>query len=366
MYDYLIVGAGLFGSVFAYEAKKQKKSVLIIDKRDHIGGNCYTKNLHDIDVHVYGPHVFHTSDKTIWNYINQFSEFNNYSHRVKVYSDNQLYSFPINLFTLYQLWGTKTPFEAKQKLNEVIIHKENPRNLEEWVLSQVGKEIYEKFIYGYTKKQWKKDPKDLPASIIKRLPIRLTHDDNYYFDTYQGIPVEGYTAIVEKMIEGCDLALEEDFFAKRDNYTRIANRIVYTGKIDQFFDYAYGELEYRTLQFDNVIQRGDFQGNSIINYADENIPWTRITEHKHFQTHKPNNSMTIWTKETPIEWRKDAVPYYPISDQKNLKILDHYNQLKEKETNVIFGGRLGSYRYYDMHQVIASALHLSKKEFGEK
>jgi len=360
-FDYLIVGAGLFGSVFAHEMKKHKKSVLIIDQRSHIGGNCYTEKKHGIDVHVYGPHIFHTSNLKIWNFINQFTEFNNFIHRPKVKYGNNIYSFPINLFTLYQLWGVTTPEEAKKKLNEVKIKCDKPRNLEEWILSQVGQEVYEKFIYGYTKKQWMKEPKDLPSFIIKRLPIRLTFDDNYFNDPYQGIPVNGYTQIFENMLDGCHIELGVDFFLKKEKYSKMANKIVYTGKIDQFYDYFFGKLDYRTLKFENFEVDGDFQGNAIINYTEFDIPWTRITEHKHFLTGK-SFSKTIFTKEYPQEWNENSTPYYPINDIKNSTIYSNYEKLKQKETSVIFGGRLADYQYYDMHQVIGSALRLASME----
>jgi UDP-galactopyranose mutase len=360
-FDYLIVGAGLFGSVFAYEMRKKNKSILVIDKRNHIAGNCYTENKHGIDVHVYGPHIFHTSSKKIWDYVNQFSEFNNFVHRPKVSYEDNVYSFPINLFTLYQLWGVKTPNEAKKKLSEVRIPFSNPRNLEEWILSEVGQEIYEKFIYGYTKKQWKREPKDLPSSIIKRLPIRLTYDDNYFEDPYQGIPTQGYTKIFQNLLDECNLELGIDFFLKRDYYSNIAKKIVYTGKVDEYYNYAFGELDYRTLRFEQQESIGDIQGNAIINYTDLNIPWTRITEHKHFLVGKKFDK-TIFTKEFPEIYQKDSTPYYPINDDSNTKKYRKYEQFAKNEPNVIFGGRLAEFKYYDMHQVIASALHKSSLE----
>jgi UDP-galactopyranose mutase len=365
VFDYLIVGAGLFGSVFAEKATSQGKKVLVIDKRNHIGGNCYTDRQHGIDVHVYGPHIFHTSDVNVWNYVNKFAKFNNYVNRPKVNFQGKIYSFPINIFTLYQLWGTSTPQEARKKLEEVKIKIDQPKNLEEWMLSQVGQEIYEKFIYGYTKKQWMKDPKDLPSSIIKRLPIRLTYDDNYFSDVYQGIPIGGYTQVFQKLLEKCEIELSVDFFQDKEKYKKLAKKIVYTGKLDEYFEYRCGELEYRTLEFKNEWADGDFQGNAVINYTEESVPWTRITEHKHFQCHELDKiQKTIYTKEFPAPWHRNATPYYPIGDQKNRQILEQYNRLKDLEKNVIFGGRLGNYQYYDMHQVIASALHTSKKELS--
>lgn len=363
MYDYLIIGAGLFGSVFAHEARRKGKHVLILDKRSHIGGNCYSERREGIDIHKYGPHIFHTSDDRVWKFVNQFTEFNSFTLRPKVNFGGKMFSFPINMMTLHQVWGVTTPDEARQKLEQVRVHCENPRNLEEWILSQVGREIYETFIYGYTTKQWMRDPKDLPSSIIKRLPIRLTYDDNYFSDTYQGIPVDGYTEIFKNMLQGCDVALGEDYFENRDKWNSMAKRIVFTGKIDEYFDYCHGELEYRSLRFEEERREGDFQGNAIINYTSRTIPYTRITEHKHFtpeRLHKLNS--TIFTKEYPIEWNRNEVPYYPIGDDKNTEIYRKYKETAESTSNVIFGGRLAEYKYYDMHQVIGSALQKSRRE----
>ena len=363
MYDFLIVGAGLFGSVFANKAKEAGKKVLLIDKREHIGGNCYTENIEGIHVHKYGPHIFHTSNDEIWNYINTFSKFNSFINRPKVNYKNSIYSFPINLMTLYQVWGVKTPEEARVRLDEVRIKNDDPKNLEEWILSQVGHDLYEKFIYGYTKKQWMKDPKDLPAFIIKRLPIRLTYDDNYYNDVYQGIPTGGYTEIFKNMLDGCEVETGVDYFLNRDKFNSIAKCVVYTGKIDEFFNFSFGELEYRSLRFENeVIQGMDYQGNALINYTEENVPYTRITEHKHFNPeslHK--NFHTVISREFPTAWSKDQTPYYPISNQENNRIYGMYKDLSAKESNVIFGGRLSEYKYYDMHQVIGSALQKARK-----
>lgn len=365
MYDFLIVGAGLFGSTFAHEAKLRGKKCLVIDKRNHIGGNCYTKKENGIDVHVYGPHIFHTSNKKIWDYINQFSSFNNFVNRPKSRIGNQIFSFPINLMTLHQLWGVTNPQEALKKLNEVKIPCENPRNLEEWILAQVGQEIYEKFIFGYTKKQWKKDPSELPSSIIRRIPIRLNYDDNYFNDPYQGIPTNGYTSIFEKMLEGCELKLNVDFFSEKNLLKKICKKIVYTGKIDEYFDYSHGILQYRSLEFKNEWHDTDFQGNAIVNYPEYHVPWTRITEHRHFTpSNEFDNSKTIITKEYPIELDVNSTPYYPIGDDLNLEIFKIYKKMSENLPDVIFGGRLAEYKYYDMHQVIASALHTIKKELG--
>lgn len=363
MYDYLIVGSGLFGSTFAHEATSRGKKCLIVDKRSHIGGNCYTRKEKGIDVHVYGPHIFHTSNRQVWDFINQFSSFNNYVNRPKSRIENKVYSFPINLMTLHQLWGVTTPDEARKKLQEVTKPCKNPRNLEEWTISQVGQEIYEKFIYGYTKKQWMRDPKDLPASIIKRIPIRLNYDDNYFNDTYQGIPADGYTSIFERMLLKTEVQLGVDFFKEKTRLEKISKKIVYTGKIDEFFNFSLGDLQYRSLKFENEFHSGDYQGNAIVNYPESHVPWTRITEHKHF-TPERNLSDTIITKEYPITCGRDETPYYPIGDEENIRKLNQYQKMAESCTNIIFGGRLAEYRYYDMHQVIASALHASKKEFG--
>ena len=358
-YDYLIIGAGLFGSIFAHEMTKKGKKCLIIEKSNHIGGNCYSENLDGINIHKYGPHIFHTNDKNIWRYINQFSEFNNYKHSPKVNFNNKIYSFPINLLTLYQLFGVNTPIEAKSKLESVKIKNNNPQNLEEWILSQVGVELYETFIRGYTQKQWNKDPKELPSSIIKRLPIRLTFDDNYFFDKYQGIPIGGYTQIFKKLLNGIEVKLNTNYFDNKNYFNSLTENIVYSGKIDEFFDYQFGELEYRSLRFElekHVIEY--YQGCSIVNYTNYDVPYTRITEHKHFEDLK--SDVTWITKEYPKNYEKGDIPYYPINDDKNNKIYNRYKELS-KTTNVIFGGRLAEYKYYDMHQIIGSVLSKTNK-----
>lgn len=363
-YDYLVVGSGLFGSVFSQQAVEKGKRCLVIDKRSHIAGNCFTTKEHDIDIHVYGPHIFHTSSKQVWDYINRFTSFNNYVNRPKSRVGNSIFSFPINLMTLHQLWGVTTPEEARKKLEEVRIPCSNPRNLEEWIMSQVGQEIYEKFIYGYTKKQWMREPRELPSSIIKRIPIRLNYDDNYFNDTYQGIPTNGYTTIFEKMLEGCDLQLGVDFFSDKTHFKSLARKIVYTGKIDEYFDYSLGELQYRGLSFINETHESDYQGNAVINYPSQDIQWTRITEHKHF-TPERKTLKTVITREIPVVCNKGDTPYYPVGDEENTLRYNEYKKLSSTCTNVIFGGRLAEYKYYDMHQVIGSALHAAKKEFGE-
>ena len=364
-YDYLIVGSGLFGSVFAHEMTKAGKKCLIIESKKHIGGNCYTENKDGINIHTYGPHIFHTNDKNIWKWINQFTEFHSYKHSPKVSYNGNMYSFPINLMTLHQLWGVKTPKEAQDKLKEVSISNDNPQNLEEWILSQVGEDIYKTFIKGYTQKQWNKDPKELPTSIIKRLPIRTNFNDNYFFDKYQGIPVGGYTQIFEKMLEGIEIRTGIDYFSNKEYLNSIAKKVVFTGKIDEFFDYRFGELEYRSLEFVNEkIDVEDYQGCSIVNYTDYEIPYTRITEHKHFEDSK--SDVTWITREYPLDYKKGETPYYPINDEKNNKIFNQYKELSNQHSNIIFGGRLSEYKYYDMHQIIGSALSKVKKELSNE
>lgn len=354
MLDYLIVGSGLFGCTFAQLAKSDGKKCLIIEKRNHPFGNCYTESVNEINVHKYGPHIFHTSNLEIWNYVNQFCLFNNYVNRPKVNFEGQIFSFPINLFTLYQLWGVKTPEEARLKLELVKAKIDNPNNLEEWILSQVGEEIYYKFIYGYTKKQWNTEPKNLPSFIIKRLPIRLNYDDNYFNDMYQGIPEGGYTEMMKKMVDGVEILLDTDYFQKRNYWDALAKRVVYTGPIDSFYDYTHGKLNYRSLVFEHInLPINDFQGNAIINYTSDRVPYTRIIEHKHFEKTKGQN--TIITKEYPSDFKDNLEPYYPINDDLNMQIFNKYKNL-HSDSKFIFGGRLAQYQYFDMHQVIGSAI----------
>jgi UDP-galactopyranose mutase len=363
MFDYTIIGSGFFGSTFAYEMSKIGKKCLILEKRNHIGGNCYTQKVENINVHNYGPHIFHTNDLNIWKWINQFTDFHNYKHSPKVNFKDQIYSFPINLLTLYQVWGVNTPEQAINKLESVKIKIEQPANLEEWILSQVGEDIYNIFIKGYTKKQWNKDPKDLPASIIKRLPIRTNFDDNYFFDKFQGIPIGGYTQIFEKLLDGIEVKLNTNYLENREHWNSISNKIVFTGAIDEFFDYRFGELEYRSLNFENqLIEMEDFQGCSIMNYTDISVPFTRITEHKHFES--SNSKVTMITKEYPKDYQRGDTPYYPINDVKNTTAFNKYKELSKEHQNIIFGGRLAEYRYYDMHQIIASALKKVKTEIN--
>jgi UDP-galactopyranose mutase len=364
-YDFLIVGAGLFGSVFAQQAKEKGKTCLIIDKRSHTGGNAYTEKIEGINVHKYGPHIFHTSDDEVWNYVNRFTKFNSYVNRPKVNYKGNLYSFPINLFTLYQLFGVKTPEEAKKLLADLKTNNRSPKNLEEWILSEVGEEIYRTFVYGYTKKQWGREPRDLPASIIRRLPIRLTFDDNYYTDKYQGIPIGGYTQMIEKMQEGIEVRLGVDFFEDRVKFEDMAETIVFTGPIDEFFGSQHGELEYRSLRFETqILPIEDFQGNALVNYTEEEIPFTRICEHKHFESTKSGS--TVITKEYPQPWSSGEEKFYPVNDEENnTRYLLYRKMVEDLSPKYIFGGRLAEYKYYDMHQVIGSALAKARKIIGK-
>ena len=358
-YDFLTVGCGMFGAVFAQQMTERGKKVLVIEKRPHIGGNCYTESVENINVHKYGPHIFHTSVDRAWEYINRFAEFNNFVNRPKVRYRDKLYSFPINLMTLYQLWGVRTPAEAARKLKHVAIPMSNPANLEEWVLSQVGEEIYEIFIKGYTTKQWGKHPKELPASIMKRIPIRLHFDDNYYNDKYQGIPNGGYTKMFERMLEGIEVKLNTDYFADRHYWNSVGSTVVYTGKADEYFDYKFGELEYRGLRFESEVLQGDYQGNAVINYTEEQVPFTRITEHKLFEFKDCDKTVVTW--EYPDDYDQSKIPYYPINNERNNRLYDLYRQETEKQERLLFGGRLATYTYLDMDQAIANALALAER-----
>ena len=355
-YDYLIVGSGLFGSVCAHELTKIGKTCLLIDKRPQYGGNVYTSKEEGIPVSKYGPHIFHTNDKKIWDYVNKFTEFNNYVNRVKAVYKDKLYSLPINLMTFYELWGIKTPVEAVKKLKEVVIPIENPKNFEEVALSTVGEEIYNTFFRGYTIKQWQKDPKDLPAFILKRLPYRLNFDDNYFIHKYQGMPANGYTEMMSNIIKDIPIELNVDFFSEKLSYWKnIGKKIIYTGKIDTFFNYEFGELEYLGVNFEETTYDvEDYQGNAVINYTDIDVPYTRSTEHKHF--YDITSKKTIVTREYPIKYEKSQTPYYPIYDEKNKKMYLKYKEIANKDSDIHFGGRLGDFKYYDMHQVIGSAL----------
>ena len=366
-YDYLIVGAGLFGSVFAFEANKSGKKCLVIDRRSHIGGNVYTENIDGINVHKYGAHIFHTSNKKIWQYINQFAEFNRYTNSPIAIYKNEVYNMPFNMNTFNKLWNVVTPKQAIEKIQEEKSKEkiENPRNLEEQAISLVGRTIYERLVKGYTEKQWGKRARELPAFIIKRLPVRFTYDNNYFNDSYQGIPIGGYTAIIEKMLQGIDVRLNIDFIENREELEKIANKILYTGQIDKFYNYCYGELEYRSLKFETeILDIDNYQGNAVVNYTEYEIPYTRIIEHKHFESTE-NDKETIITKEYPDTWSREKEPYYPVNDEKNSELFDKYRKLAENENNVIFGGRLGQYKYYDMDKVIEEALNCAQKELKQ-
>lgn len=366
MYDYLIVGAGLFGSIFAYEAKKRGKNCLVIDKRPHIGGNIYTKEVEGINVHEYGAHIFHTSNHEVWKYIQQFATFNRYTNSPIARYRDEIYNMPFNMNTFNKLWGVITPEQAKKKIEQQI--KESgiiePKNLEEQAISLVGRDIYEKLVKGYTQKQWGRRCDELPSFIIKRLPVRFTYDNNYFNDLYQGIPIGGYTPIIEKMLEGIDIRLNCDYFSKRKELETIANKIVFTGMIDQYYDYCFGELEYRSLRFETeVLEIENYQGNAVVNYNEYEIPYSRIIEHKHFEYGKQEK--TVITREYPATWKKGDEPYYPMNDEKNNCLYEKYKALADKENKVIFGGRLGMYKYYDMHHIISEALEMVGKEFNE-
>ena len=357
MYDYLIVGSGLFGSIFAYEANKRGKKVLVIDKRNHIGGNIYTAELEGIQVHQYGAHIFHTSNKEVWDYIQQFAEFNRYTNSPMARYKDELYNLPFNMNTFNKLWGVKTPAEAKAKIDEQVAESNiiEPKNLEEQAIKLVGKDIYEKLIKGYTEKQWGTRATDLPAFIIKRLPVRFTYDNNYFNDKYQGIPIGGYTKIIEKMLAGVEVRLNTDFFNNRVELENLADKVIFTGMIDEFYDYKFGTLEYRSLRFEHeVLNEENHQGNAVVNYTEYEVPYTRIIEHKHFE--HGTQPKTIITKEYPADWNKGDEPYYPINNDKNNSLYIKYKELAEKETNVIFGGRLAEYKYYDMHNIVEQAL----------
>lgn len=368
MYDYLIVGAGLFGAVFAHEAKKAGKHVLVIDRRAHVAGNIYTKEVEQIQVHQYGAHIFHTSNKDVWDYVQQFAEFNRYTNSPVARYKDELYNMPFNMNTFSRMWGVATPEEAKAKIEEQIREAgiTEPKNLEEQAISLVGRDIYEKLVKGYTEKQWGRSASELPAFIIKRLPVRFVYDNNYFNDKYQGIPVGGYTQIVEKMLDGIEVRLETDFFAHREELESQADKILFTGMIDEYFNYCYGELEYRSLRFETEeLECENYQGNAVVNYTEYEVPYTRIIEHKHFEFGCQSgevNPKTVITREYPAAWKKGDEPYYPMNDEKNNALYARYKELAEREINVIFGGRLGMYKYFDMHHIVAEALACAKEE----
>ena len=367
-YYYLVIGAGLFGAVFAHEAHKRGRSVLVIDRRPHIAGNIYTEEVEGIQVHRYGAHIFHTSNKEVWDYVQKFAEFNRYTNSPVARYKDELYNMPFNMNTFHQMWGVITPEEARAKIDEQIREAGiiEPRNLEEQALSLVGQDIYEKLVKGYTEKQWGRRAAELPAFIIRRLPVRFTYDNNYFNDKYQGIPVGGYTHMVEAMLDGVEVRLNTDFFDDRENLERMAEKIVFTGNIDRYFDFCEGELEYRSLRFETeILNMENYQGNAVVNYTEYEIPYTRVIEHKHFEfgcQGGPASPKTVITREYPAVWKRGEEPYYPINDDRNNELYRRYARLAENCPNVIFGGRLGKYRYYDMHQVIEEALACAKKE----
>ena len=371
-YDYLVVGSGLYGAIFAHEAKKSGKSVLVVDKRPNIAGNVYTEKIEGINVHKYGAHIFHTNNKKVWNYITQFAEFNRFTNSPVANYKGELYSLPFNMYTFNKMWGVVTPEEAAAKIEEQ--RKEagitEPENLEEQAISLVGRDIYEKLIKGYTEKQWGRDCRDLPSFIIKRLPVRLTFDNNYFNALYQGIPVGGYTKLVANLLEGIEVRLNTDYLENKEELDAIADKVVYTGPIDAYFGYTLGTLEYRSVRFETeTLDKPNFQGNAAVNYTDRETPWTRIIEHKWFEFGKDEEGndlpRTVISREFSSEWKPGDEPYYPVNDEKNSALYGKYKELTEKEDKVIFGGRLGEYKYYDMDQVIAAA-GPGKKEFQEQ
>lgn len=368
MYDYLIIGSGLFGSVFARQAADAGKKVLVIDKRPNIAGNVYTEKVEGINFHKYGAHIFHTNNTEVWNYVNRFATFNRFTNSPVANYKGELYSMPFNMYTFNKMWGVVTPEEAAAKIEEQ--KKEitgEPQNLEEQAISLVGRDIYEKLVKGYTEKQWGRDCKELPAFIIRRLPVRLTFDNNYFNALYQGIPIGGYTKLVENLLEGIEVRLNEDYLEDKEKWNAMAEKVVYTGAIDAYFDYALGNLEYRWVRFENeILDVPNFQGNAAVNYTDKETPWTRIIEHKWFEFGKDEEGndlpKTIISKEYSSEWKPGDEPYYPVNDEKNGELYQKYKALAEKEENIIFGGRLGEYKYYDMDAVIASALECARNQ----
>lgn len=363
-YDYLIVGAGLFGAVFAQEAKKKGKRCLVVEKRDHIAGNVYCEEIHGIQVHRYGAHIFHTSDPEIWDYVCRFAEFNHYINSPIARFRGELYNLPFNMNTFSRMWGIATPKEAQDIIASQIadLGITEPKNLEEQALSLVGRDVYEKLIKGYTEKQWGRDCRELPAFIIKRLPLRFTYDNNYFNDPYQGIPIGGYTRLVEKLLDGTQVRLQTDYLAHREDLDKLADKIIYTGMIDQFYDYSLGVLAYRSVCFETEeLEMENYQGNAVVNYTEREVPYTRIIEHKHFEFGK--QPTTVISREYSSEWQKGDEPYYPVNDERNNALYAKYKEKAQKEAKVIFGGRLGSYQYYDMDKVIGAALELCKELF---
>ena len=370
-YDYLIVGAGLFGSTFAYMAHKQGKSCLVIDKRPHLGGNLYCENIEGINVHKYGAHIFHTSNKKVWDFVNSIVEFNRYTNSPVANYKGKLYNLPFNMNTFYQMWGVTTPEEAQAKIEEQKAEAvakmkaegvSEPRNLEEQAQVLIGKDIYERLIKGYTEKQWGRKCTELPAFIIKRLPVRLVYDNNYFNDSYQGIPIGGYNKLIEGLLEGVECRTNEDFFANREQLSTLADKIVFTGQLDQFYDYKYGKLNFRTVSFETeVINKSNYQGNAVVNYTEAEVPYTRVIEHKHFESFGQavyDNPKTVVSREYSTEWKDGMEPYYPVNDEQNNEMAEKYRALASQEKNVIFGGRLAEYKYYDMAPVVEKVLAL--------
>ena len=370
-YDYLVVGAGLYGAVFAHEAKKHGKSVLVIEKRDHIAGNIYTENIAGINVHKYGAHIFHTNNSMVWKYVNKFADFNNFINSPIANYQGEIYSLPFNMYTFNKIWGIVTPEEARVRIEEQREEiTDKPQNLEQQAIKLVGRDIFEKLVKGYTEKQWGRDCKDLPAFIINRLPIRMTYDNNYFNALYQGIPIGGYTKLIENLLKNTEVRLGVNYLTNKNKYNEMAEKIVYTGAIDAYFNYCLGALEYRSVCFETeVLDISNFQGNAVVNYTDRETPWTRIIEHKWFEFGKDikgdNLPRTVISKEFSSEWKQGDEPYYPINDNKNLKLYTEYKKMAENENKIIFGGRLGEYKYYDMDQVILAALICSDKEFNK-
>ena len=370
-YDYLIVGAGLFGSTFAYMAHKQGKSCLVIDKRPHLGGNLYCENIEGINVHKYGAHIFHTSNKKVWDFVNSIVEFNRYTNSPVANYKGKLYNLPFNMNTFYQMWGVTTPEEAQAKIEEQKAEAvakmkaegvSEPRNLEEQAQVLIGKDIYERLIKGYTEKQWGRKCTELPAFIIKRLPVRLVYDNNYFNDSYQGIPIGGYNKLIDGLLEGVECRTNEDFFANREQLSTLADKIVFTGQLDQFYDYKYGKLNFRTVSFETeIINKSNYQGNAVVNYTEAEVPYTRVIEHKHFESFGQavyDNPKTVVSREYSTEWKEGMEPYYPVNDEQNNEMAEKYRALASQEKNVIFGGRLAEYKYYDMAPVVEKVLAL--------
>ena len=370
-YDYLIVGSGLFGATFAYRAKQAGKSCLVIDKRPHLGGNVSCENIEGINVHKYGAHIFHTNNKTVWDFVNSLVPFNRYTNCPVANYHGELYNLPFNMNTFYQMWGVRTPEEAQAKIAEqratvaAKLEGSEPRNLEEQALLLVGRDIYEKLIKEYTEKQWGRDCKELPAFIIRRLPLRFVFDNNYFNDPYQGIPIGGYNLLIERLLDGIDSRVNCDFFANRDKLTALADTIIYTGPIDQFYDYRFGKLQYRTVRFETeTLDTPNYQGNAVINYTSHDVPYTRVIEHKHFESfgqYVYDNSKTVISREYSTEWQPGMEPYYPVNDDRNAALLTQYKSLADTEKHVLFGGRLAEYKYYDMAPTIEQALNLAQQ-----